>query len=209
MVNSGSTFSWNDTSGVGLESSLVGLNSNGNNLFVQSSIELSNVVSDDISLVGDTWIGECSRVYGCVIHVGRASSSDFGGSGSVGISSIGSDTVFGCVVPCIEVPSTVASLVSVSSRAVDQFLFRELGVDFVGTLSPDEAQVFSSGERPAWSALTLVQNGWVSGGADPGLVSGNSSGSWFVEFNNVSLFHWKVECCQIFAFELGLAQVRE
>lgn len=100
---------------------------------------MSNIVSDDIGLVGNTGIGEGSWVNCSVIHVGRASSSDFGGSGSVGISSIGSDTVFGCVVPSVEVPSTVASLVSIGSRAVNQFLFRELGVDFVGSLSPDEA----------------------------------------------------------------------
>jgi len=128
-----------DTRLVELEGRLVGLNGDGDGLLGDGSNELSLVVGGDIRVRADG--GSVVSSLGGLASVGA--------SGGVGVVSLGGDTVvLDDVLEGVVHQTTVAALVALSSRAVNELLLRErdelASGNSVGTL--DGA---SRGERPA------------------------------------------------------------
>ena len=79
-------------------------------------------------------------------------------SSGVGISSLGSDTVFDDVLEGIVHPSTTTTVVSVASRAINEFLFRK-SVQSLSTNSKRSFHSSNSREGPAGSTSSLVSDG--------------------------------------------------
>jgi len=146
MVQLGAASSLEDTIAVQLEARLVSLNGNGDGLLGDGSDELALLVLGNIRVRGDG--GSVAGSLGSL--AGQRALGDIGVVGLGGDTAILDDVLKGVVHQ-----TTLAALVTLGNRAINQLLLAErdevLGGNGVGTL--DGA---SGGEGPARAALALI-----------------------------------------------------